>query len=96
MINLDKFFKVFGDEGTEYFPIDSDPYELYTGMEILRVSEVEGYGVPVTEQEFKVFKDPSDAEDFYNQLMGGVTSSNLVFDPNGIRERIEYNAFKGI
>ena len=88
MINLDKFYKVLGDEGVEFFPaeVGNDVLNLYTGSRIDRIKLVRGYGVPLTDFEYRVFSNVQDAESFYRDNFGEVTSSGFALSDYGMRE----------
>jgi hypothetical protein len=91
VIELQEFLKVYGSDGVEFFPADSDAVELYTGLEILKIVSVNGYGVPLTDSQWEVFATPERAEEFYEETVGELTSSNFVFNPKGVRERVEFD-----
>jgi hypothetical protein len=90
-IKLEKFFKIYGDEGICFIAEeDRETAEyLYPGSEIRRIRPVKGYGIPLSSGLVEVFKTPEEASTFYNRTMGGVTSSSLIMEPYGVRERQE-------
>lgn len=90
-IQLDTFFKIYGDEGTVFVAEeDKDTAELlYPGTEIKRIKKVKGYGVPLGEGLYEVFTEQFRANNFETQMSGGVVSGSLIMEPYGIRERVE-------
>jgi len=92
MIELQEFIKVYGSEGQEFFQADEDEaVELYTGLDILNCERVLGYGVPIDSNKWEVFQASREAENFYKETVGELTSSNFIFDPSGVRERVEFD-----
>ncbi len=91
MIELQEFLKVYGEDGVQFFEAESDPVESYTGLEILKISTVMGYGVPLTDSQWEVFPTAERAEEFYEQTVGQLTSSNYIFNGHGVRERVEFD-----
>lgn len=88
---LETFVKLFGDQGVQYIREEDaeNAAELYQGSELLRTKRVSGYGVPIDETFLEVFSAPEEAARFYNDVRGVVTSGSLLFEPYGIRERME-------
>jgi hypothetical protein len=90
-IQLQEFFKVFGDQGTVFVVAEDKEIVdfLYPGSEVSKKKKVRGYGIPLSNGLWEVYDDAEDAKAFYRRTMGGITSGALVMEDYGVRERVE-------
>lgn len=96
-INLEKFFKVYGDEGIQLIRIEPEQpsvSEMYKGLEVRKIEKLSGYGVRLAEFEYEVFDTSEEASEFYVKEFGlpnnGMEIADNVIDYKRVLQWLNY------